>query len=161
VDLTIAHLTSNWAAWYANSAPVRTAVGFAHIGGLVASGGPALVMDRTVLRAWNADEQTRTRTALALAASHRWVLSALVVVMISGVLLLGADLDTYLESRVFWIKMAGVLVLAINGAVMKRSTPAFGAGHERTWRTLRLAACISIVSWTVITLLGAALPNVG
>jgi Family of unknown function (DUF6644) len=157
----MAHLTSNWAAWYANSAPVRTMVGFAHIGGLVASGGPALVMDRTVLRASHADEQTKSRAVFALSASHRWILAALGVVMISGMLLLAADLDTYLESRVFWIKMAGVLVLAINGAVIKRATPAAGPGHERAWRTLRVAACISIASWTLITLLGAALPNVG
>ena len=61
MDLTIAHLTSHWAGWYANSASVRTVVGFAHIGGLVASGGPALVMDRTVLRAVHADEQTKSR----------------------------------------------------------------------------------------------------
>jgi hypothetical protein len=161
MDLTVAHLTSNWAAWYANSAVVRTTVGFAHIGGLVASAGPALVMDRTVLRASRADEQTRARAAVALTASHRWILPALAVVLISGFLLLGADLDTYLESRLFWIKMAGVLLLAINGAVIKRTTPVSGTGNERAWRTLRAAAFISIASWTVITLLGAALPNVG
>ena len=80
--------------------------------------------------------------------------------MISGMLLLAADLDTYLQSRTFWIKMAGLFVLAANGAIMQRATPASGPGHDRTWRTLRVTACISIASWTVITLLGAALPNV-
>ena len=32
-------------SWFANSAALRTGIAFAHVGGLVASAGPALVTD--------------------------------------------------------------------------------------------------------------------
>jgi uncharacterized membrane-anchored protein len=44
--------------------------------------------------------------------------------------------------------------------MMWHATRAASAGRAAAWRTLRVAAVISIVLWMTITLLGTALPNV-
>ena len=154
------HAVATWASWFANSAALRTGIAFAHVGGLVASAGPALVTDYAVLRASRRDAQARTSALRDLVARHRWVISGLTVVIVSGVMLLFADLDSYLPSTAFWIKMAGVVLLAANGSMMWHATRAASAGRAAAWRTLRVAAVISIVLWMAITLLGTALPNV-
>ncbi len=81
----LANLAAPWASWFANSAAIRTAVGFAHVGGLVASAGRAVVMDVGVLRAAT-NEGDQAHALGSLAASHRLVVIGLAVVMASGVL---------------------------------------------------------------------------
>jgi hypothetical protein len=154
------HGVTIWASWFANSAALRTGISFAHVGGLVASGGPALVMDYAVLRASRRDAQARASALRDLVARHRWVIAGLTVVIVSGVMLLLADLESYLPSTTFWIKMAAVGLLAANGSMMWYATRAAAAGRTAAWRTLRFTAVISIVLWMAITLLGTALPNV-
>lgn len=154
------HAITTWTSWFANSPMLRTGIAFAHVGGLVASAGPALVMDYAVLRASRRDPPAKAAALHDLAARHRWVISGLTIVIVSGVLLFAADLDSYLPSTTFWIKMAGVVLLAINGSVMWQATRAAAAGSPHAWPRLRLTAVISIVAWAIITLLGTALPNV-
>jgi uncharacterized membrane-anchored protein len=157
VGAVFMHGVATWASWFANSAALRTGIAFAHVGGLVASAGPALVTDYAVLRASRRDAQARTSALRDLVARHRWVIAGLTV---SGVMLLFADLESYLPSTAFWIKMAGVVLLAVNGSMMWHAMRAASAGRAAAWRTLRVAAVISIVLWMAITLLGTALPNV-
>lgn len=154
----------HWVAWwselYANSAILRTVVEFAHVGGLLAGGGSAVVADRGTLTASRRDAGSQLRQAFALHATHRIVVVSLLVVIISGGLLLGSDLDTFLHSRVFWIKMALVAVLLANGAVLFLAGERALAGDVKAWPRLRYGATVSLTLWFVITLLGAALPNV-
>jgi hypothetical protein len=161
MDLGITHLASSWASVYSNSAATRTAIGFAHVGGLVISGGTALSADRAVLRAGRAGHAMRERQAADLATTHRIVVAALAVVVASGVLLMLSDLDTYLVSKTFWIKMAAIAALGVNGALMMAIGRRIERGHDGSWTALRAAAMTSMTLWLVTTLLGAALPNVG
>jgi uncharacterized membrane protein len=156
----LGHWINAWTAVYSDSAALRTAVGFAHVAGLLAGGGGAVAADRATLAAWRHDAARRVEQARAFRGTHRVVVIGLVIVAISGVLLLGADLDTYLHSRVFWIKMGLVVLLLVNGGLLVRASRRAQAGEERAWTRLRYGAMASLTLWFVITLLGAALPNV-
>jgi hypothetical protein len=82
--------------------------------------------------------------------------------MLSGVALLAADLETYFDSRIFWIKMGLIAVLLANGAVMNRTERALraaGGGADVQWRRLRTIAITSLALWLTITLAGVALLN--
>jgi uncharacterized membrane protein len=85
---------------------------------------------------------------------------SLAIVIISGVLLMFADFDAYLQAPAFWIKMGLVAALVMNGAVLRRSGRAAAAGDDSAHRTLVTAARVSLALWFVTTLAGAILPNV-
>lgn len=156
----LSNLAATWASIYAGSPVLRTLIGFAHVGGLVVSGGAALVADRGVLRAARGGHALRERQASDMTRTHTVVISGLFFVMASGVLLAGADLDTYIGSRTFWVKMGAILLLSINGAVMMAVGRRIERGHDGSWSALRATALVSLLLWTITTLLGAALPNV-
>ena len=150
----------SWASLYSNSALLRTTVGFAHIAGLVAGGGAAIVEDRAVLSASATDGSIQRRRAADTHRAHRVVLVGLAAVIVSGLLLFGADYELFLRSRVFWVKMGLVALLVANGAMLTQAGRAVERGQPTAWRRLRLAAVSSLSLWFLITLLGAALPNV-
>jgi uncharacterized membrane protein len=154
------HAIDAWTSLYSNSAAWRTAVGFAHIGGLVVGGGAAIAADRATLKAWRRDSSDRLALLTALAGMHSTVIAGLVVVCASGLLLLAADLETYLDSRVFWSKMALVVLLAINGRLLMRAGHQARDGADRSWTPLVYGSVASLALWLCITLLGTGLPNV-
>ena len=108
-------LLSWWSDLYSNSAGLRTAVEFAHVGGLVLGGGAAIAADRMTLVAERWDAIERRAHLGTLRHTHEMVLVGLVVLMTSGLLLLGSDLGTFLYSKVFWIKMVLIVALLGNG----------------------------------------------
>jgi uncharacterized membrane protein len=142
---------------------LRTTVNFAHIAGLVGGGGAAIVEDRAMLAALrhDEDEEVRRQRVHAQRRTHRVVLTGLVFVIASGLLLFAADLDTYLYSRVFWLKMALVVLLIVNGLMLTSAEHAAERGEPRAWARLKRAAVLSLALWFLTTLAGAALPNVG
>lgn len=154
------HSAEPWARMYSDSAVLRTAIGFAHVAGLVAGGGSAIAADRSTLIAWRRDASSRAAQVAALHGTHRVVLGGLALVVVSGVLLLGADLDTYLHSRIFWLKMALVVLLFGNGSLLVRAGRDVRRGNPAAWRRLRYGAMASVCLWLLTTLLGTALPNV-
>ena len=81
--------------------------------------------------------------------------------MISGLLLLAADIDTYIASRLFWTKMALVALLMVNGLVLTRAERRATAGDDVSWGTLRWTAIASLALWTLTTLTGTGLLNMG
>jgi uncharacterized membrane protein len=89
------------------------------------------------------------------------VLAGLAAVMASGVLLLGADFDTYVHSKVFWIKMGLVAMLLLNGAVLARLGAVTATVDDVRWKRLAYVSAFSLALWLLTTLTGAALPNVG
>jgi hypothetical protein len=160
--LPIRELADTWASIYANSAALRSTIAFVHIGGLVGGGGCAIAADRATLRAFR-----RAPEAAAVADEvrhlhgvHNVVLAGLAAAIVSGVLLMFADLDAYLASMAFWIKMAFVVALFVNGSFLVRSALRAEAGDRAARVALRRASIVSIVLWFLTTLIGAALPNV-
>jgi hypothetical protein len=156
----IREAVDSWASIYANSASLRSVISFAHIAGLVGGGGCALAADRATLRAFRRAPDGIAAEIHHLHGVHRVVLSGLAIVIVSGALLMLADVDAYLSATAFWIKMALVAALFVNGSILVRSALAAEAGDRGAGRTLRRASIISIVFWFATTLVGAVLPNV-
>jgi predicted tellurium resistance membrane protein TerC len=93
--------------------------------------------------------------------THNIVLAGLAVVIASGVLLFAADLDAYLVSKLFWIKMALVVALMINGAILTRAERRLSSNLGNSWGTLQWTAIASLSLWFLTTFIGTALPNIG
>jgi uncharacterized membrane protein len=157
----IHNLLVDWGSFFANHSLVRTIVSFAHVGGLVAAGGAAVAIDRELLAVMRLDDVARQRLLRTLHSTHRLVVAGLVFVTISGILLFAADVDTYLYSRVFWIKMALLALLTVNGLVLVAAKRRAEEGRAAAWSTLRATAIASMALWFLVTLGGAALPNIG
>jgi uncharacterized membrane protein len=155
-------IATNWGSYYANHAVLRTLVAFAHVGGLVVAGGAAMVADRAVLAsARRGDELEREALLVSVRNTHAVVLMGLVAVMASGVLLFAADLDTYVESRLFWTKMALIVLLIINGLMLAAAERRAAEGHAASWGILRWTATASLALWFLTTLTGVGLLNIG
>ena len=150
-----------WTGVYANHAALRTAVSFGHIGGLLGGGGCAIAADRATLMFSSADAGARAAHLTTVRQVHRVVTAGLALLFASGLLLLGADLDTYLGSRVFWFKMVLIGGLLINGVTLIRAERRARSDPFGGWRTFRRASIVSLALWLLTTLLGAALPNIG
>jgi hypothetical protein len=153
-------LTDPWASFYGDSHLVQTLVTFAHVGGLVIGGGVAIATDRGTLRM--ASDVDRRRHLLEVSQVHRLVITSLVVIVVSGVLLFASDLEAHWESPVFWIKMALIVALLINGGRMRRIETAAAADpvpSAAQWGAFRGTAIASLVLWLAISLAGVALVN--
>jgi hypothetical protein len=157
----LASVVSQWVSLYSSHAALRTVVLFAHVGALVGAGGCAIAADRATLLALKKDEAERRAQVAALAGTHRIIVIGLSFIVVSGLLMLAADLETFLSSRVFWIKMGLVVLLLVNGAVLTSAERRAGRGDGGAWGRLRATAITSLALWFLITFAGVALTNVG
>lgn len=158
----LVQLLKPWADFYSHSKTAVTIVQFVHIGGLLMGGGLAIAADRGTLRALRLAAHERHGHLRDLADVHRWVLSGLAAVVVSGLLLLAADIETFFGSWIFWVKMALVAVLLANGYRMTRTEAALqhGAAEDTAqWNKLHGVAVTSLGLWFVVALLGVALAN--
>lgn len=160
MDLGSTGAIVSWASFFANHSAVRTAVVFSHIGGLTAGGGCAIAADRATLLVSHQDASARAAHLRSLDGIHRVVVTGLVVIVVSGLLLLASDLDTFLYSKAFWIKMGLIALLLVNGAVLRRAEHRARDGAGAAWLTLRTTSIASLVLWLSIALAGVTLTNV-
>lgn len=157
----IASFLETWTSFFSNHAAVRTLIGFFHIGGLVIGGGCAISADRLTLRAARRSVAERASQLETLRGSHRIVVFSLAAVTLSGLLLLAADMENFLHSVFFWMKMGLVFALLVNGFVLTRAERRAETDAVRGWRWLTVTSTVSVVLWMLTTLAGAALPNIG
>jgi hypothetical protein len=157
----LSHLIESWVSLYANHAALRTCIEFAHIGGLVAGGGCAITADLATISAVREGPAARTTHLILLKRTHRIVVLGLVALATSGLLLFGADVQTFLYSRIFWLKMGLMVLLLINGLLLLRGERQVTRGEAHAWARLHYTAVASLVLWFLTTLAGAALPNIG
>jgi hypothetical protein len=152
------HALGLWASVFSNHASLRTAIDFLHVGGLLGGGGCAVAADRTAIRA---ARHTRPpfQALDSFQHTHRFVLAGLVAMVASGVLLAAADADTFIHSRVFWVKMGLFALLLVNGRQLLRAERASRAGDARAVRRLGAFAVASLTLWFLTTLAGTALTN--
>ena len=150
----------SWSALYSDHAVLRTAVVFAHVGGILGGGGYAVATDRMTLAARREDDTRRTQQLILLRRAHRTVLVGLVCIVGSGLLLLASDLDVFAHSLVFYVKMSLVALLLINGLLMLRAERAAAVDLTAGWPRLVTTSWISLMLWFLIALLGAGLTNV-
>jgi uncharacterized membrane protein len=157
---SLVQLLKPWNEFYSHSKTTETIVLFLHVGGLLLAGGLAIAADRGTLRALRAAAAERTVHVRELGAVHRWVLTGLTAVVVSGVALLTSDIETFFPSWLYWTKMAFVVLLLINGLMMTRVEQGLARDPSETsphWRALHRTAVSSLVLWFTITALGVAL----
>ena len=157
-------LLQAWQTQYSDAPVLQTAVSFVHLGGLLLGGGVAVATDTATLRAARASRAERTRRLADLQRAHLVVLSGLAAIIVSGLLIFAADLETYLTSPIYWIKMGIVALLLANGFFMHRAGRAMsssGDDIDRAWVRLRRSALTSYALWFASVLAGAALVNLG
>jgi len=154
-------IIESWNSLYANHAALRTAIEFTHIAGLAAGGGCAVVADLTAIATVRGGSVPAAARLQLLAQTHRIVVLGLVALTVSGVLLFAADVDTYLYSRIFWLKMGFMALLLVNGARLLVVERRAATGDARAWARLRQTAAVSLMLWGVTTRAGAALTNIG
>jgi uncharacterized membrane protein len=154
-------MLETWVSFYSTHAALRSAVGFIHVGGLLAGGGCAITADLATISAARDNLAAQITELRVLKRTHELVAAGLVALLVSGVLLFAADVDTYLYSRLFWIKMGMVVMLVVNGLLLLAAEKRVRAGDARGWNRLHYTAVTSLVLWFLTTLIGAALPNIG
>src|SRR5262245_43716731 len=143
----LAALCSTWSSYYGDHQAVSVTIRSLHLLALVVGGGTAVAADRRVLT-------SRQSASLADATaymqrSHRVVISAFVVIVVTGVLMALADVETYSVSTLFWTKMGLVMLLVANGALLTAAGRRAHAGSPRRGRLIAGSA-ISLVLWLVI-----------
>ena len=120
-----------------------------------------MMADRDILSAHRRRGQDGSAVLRTIRKTHGFILTGLAVVIASGVLLFAADLDAYLVSRLFWIKMALVVALMFNGAIVTRAERRISSNLGDSWGTLQWTAIASLSLWFLTPLIGTALPNIG
>lgn len=144
-----------WASLYGNHSSVSVGITFLHLAGLVVGGGAALTEDRRVLRAWRSDHASRVAALEHMQNVHVIVIVGLTVTLVSGVLMTLSDTQTFLTSRIFWIKMGLTALLLANGLFIVRGERlASRTGGRRGWSVLAGAAVSSLTLWLLVVWLG-------
>jgi hypothetical protein len=155
-------LLQPWSDFYGHSKLAETIVLFVHIGGLLLGGGIAVASDRAALRALRRPVEERSPLRHELAATHRWVLTGIVLIALSGIALVTSDIETFWGSPIYWTKMALVVALLVNGYRITRAETALDRDDSDAspgWRALHRTAVASLGLWFSITALGIALVN--
>jgi hypothetical protein len=151
-------ITDWWSGFYGNHQIVSVSIRFIHLTALILGGGTALFVDRRILRAMRADAEVRAATLDMLAKAHSLVVPWIGVLAVSGILLTAADAQTFLGSRVFWIKMLLIALLLGNGTlllILERKLP--GNADLAAWRPLGIVSTVSAVLWLITLFVGTLL----
>ena len=159
---TIAAAAKPWHDFYAHSKPTSVAITWVHIAALVIGGGFAMASDRIALRLGSASGERRAAVLDDFHAVHRPIISALVVATISGVALTLSDVETFLVSPVYYIKMGLIVVLLLNGygvMLTERKLRLDPTATNVHWKRFTFGAVASISLWLGTTLAGVMLMN--
>lgn len=153
-----------WQSAYNNSKTIATSVIFVHLAAMLFGGGIAIAADRLTLKAIRQDADARTRALRDLDLTHAVVIISLVFSFVSGLALAAADIKNFASSPVFWVKMALVASLLVNGAVLRSTERSAMKGSDpavngRLWARLKLTSILSIILWTCVLLAGTILVN--
>ena len=158
---TLVQLLDPWKDVFSKSRPLEVVVIYGHLAAILVGGGIAVTTDLASLRAFRNGGEERGRQVTLLHQSHTIVVGALAVLFVTGLLLIGSDLEAFLASPWFWIKLACVALLVINGAVLYRTGEALlrdGVQAASLWGRLRLVSILSMVLWLTTLLAGTILP---
>ncbi|MEO6525052.1 MAG: hypothetical protein ABIP93_00340 [Gemmatimonadaceae bacterium] len=157
----LARLAEPWNGLYSEHKVISSAVVFLHLVPLLLAGGAALSADRATIRASRGAPEDRLRQLAELSRIHALVLGGLAVSFASGVLMFLSDVDEFLGSPFFWIKLGFVGLLLVNGFFMTRTEQALNAGGEEgaLWARLRTISMMSLTLWLATTLAGVVLMN--
>jgi uncharacterized membrane protein len=153
------HFFETWNSIYSNHALLRTAVNFIHVGGLMLGGGCAITADLATIEAVREGPIGRSSQLHVLKRTHTIVVVGIAALVVSGLLLFAADVDTFLHSWIFWVKMGLMGTLLINGVAMLIGEQRVLRGDMGAWARLHTVAVSSLLLWFLTTFVGAALSN--
>ena len=155
-----------WNHLFGHSKLISGGVLGVHIMALFLGGGLAVAADRMTLRLSPSRAAERGRQLREVKAVHPFVLLATVLLFVSGVLLATADVETFLPSPIFWIKLVLVALLVVNGALLTQTerrltahTDDTSAIGDREWARVRLFSIFSVCLWTATAVVGIVLSN--
>jgi hypothetical protein len=150
----LASAVESWAAFYDAHHVVSVSVRYLHLVGLVVGGGTAVATDRQILMSARSVPTERARLVPALHASHRVVVPALAVVVLTGVLMTASDTGTFFASRLYWSKIGLVALLLANGLGLLAAERAVVRERANGWRWLVFVSGVSLVLWLAILFAG-------
>ncbi len=158
-----------WQSAYSNSKVIPGIVTTVHLVALLFGGGLAVAADRATLRVGRSGAADQAMQLAELRAVHRPVLVALVALFASGILLTAADLEAFVASPVFWVKLGLVTLLLANGVLLERTESRLRHLSSRQivptarinalWQRLRVNAVCSLALWTATLVAGTLLVN--
>ena len=149
-------MTTWWSAYYSDHQMVSLLIRYLHLAALMIGGGTALAIDRVVLGTARTRTDDRRRAAFtAMKGSHRVVVPALTIVTASGIMMAAADWDTFVASRLFWVKMISFGLLVVNGMALVAAERAYAKDTDvRMWRRVVIASGTSCALWLFILWIG-------
>lgn len=159
---TLVELARPWAKFYSKSHVAQTVVIFTHVAGMLGGGGLAIAADRTMWKARTAASDVRARLLSEVDRIHQPVLIGLALVVLSGLFMAAADIETFGPSPIFWGKMVAFVLLLANGAWLRsieRGMQRAPMGADAAWAKLTTASRISYALWFTVALGGVLLKN--
>lgn len=146
MSATLSDVLASWNGYYGNHQALSVTIRYVHLAALLVGGGTALALDREIF-GLRRSPTVRDAMIARVSAAHALVIGSLVFIVVSGLLMTAADVETYLASPTFWTKMALVAILLVNGAVLAR---AGHGGAAARGRRLTVASVVSGTLWLVI-----------
>jgi hypothetical protein len=147
---------ASWSSYYGNHQLLSVTIKYLHIAATMIGGGLAISLDRQLFKARRASDG-RAFVLQQMHGSHRTVVPALAVASLTGVLMMGADLDTFLMSKLFWLKIGVVVALVANGAALQVFEHSAARQHDAAWPRLSVVSIISITLWLITAFVGTLL----
>ncbi len=118
---SLARLFTPWHDLFGGSTIYPTVTEATHLLAMFIGGGLAVAADRTTLRLAREKRELRRALLSELCYLHRPVLIALSISLLSGLAFLAADIDVFLLSPAFYIKMTLVALLLANGVLLQET----------------------------------------
>ena len=143
-----------WSAYYGDHHAISITTRFMHLAGIVVGGGTAITADGAALRARRDWARRKDAVVAAMAEAHWVVVPSLGVIVATGLMMTAADTETFLNSRMFWSKMALFAVLVLNGAGLVAAERAAARSTESAPGVLTAVSGVSLVAWLGVLLLG-------
>ena len=113
-----------------------------HLLALAVIGGAVLMLDLRLLGLGLRD-QPIDRVARE---AHPWLVSSLLVMLVTGGLLFSSEPIKCYQSTAFWVKMSSLLLAMIFAFTVRRKVALAGEGHVRPiW--LKVVAIVSLTLW--------------
>lgn len=159
---TLVELAKPWAKFYSKSNATQAVVMFTHLAGMLGGGGLAIAADRAMWKARAAKDEVRARLLAEVAVTHRPVLIGLGMMVVSGILMAAADIETYATSWLYWGKMTAFVLLLANGAWLQsieRGVQRAPATAATAWARLGVSSRLSYLLWFAVVLGGVLLKN--
>ena len=155
----LTHAAEGWARFHGTHKAVATGIIYVHLAGLLLGGGAAVAADRETLKAAGEADAVRADHLTFLASVHGIAIAGLAMLAVSGVAMFLADLETFWDTRVFWIKMGLVVLMLANALVMQRAERLAVTVPAQAWTQLKVTSIVSLALWFTIVLASTILAS--